>query len=191
MLGGVQIPQTARMTLQQINSRTYQPLDWVTIASIDPAAQQHQGALFLHTLAVTSGNLNFLEGCYHAYSPAAAPFPGVIISTGTEDYFDSAFYFNGGQFHYENAGFTHFSSNTTTVTLSAYRVHDADPIFFNEGFRFMWRNGDVVDNRGFKCIVDQGGQIVGSPTKSQVTSYAWIYIWWERGDKETETGRET
>jgi len=176
-VGGVMIPSTSRMILQQLNSAVYAPLDWVTIASIDESAAQHQGALFFHTLAVTSGNLNFLEGCYHAYSPASAPFPGVIISTGTEDYFDSAFYFNGGIFHAENSGYTHYSSNSTTVTLSAYRLHDSDPIFFNQGFRFMWRNGDVVDSRGFKCIVDQGGQTVGGPTKSQVDSYAWVYVW--------------
>ena len=27
--------------------------------------------------------LNFLEGCYHMYDPADAPFPGVLLSTGT------------------------------------------------------------------------------------------------------------
>jgi len=38
------------------------------------------------------GNLNFLEGCFHSYSPYNKPFPGVVLSTGTEDYFDSAWY---------------------------------------------------------------------------------------------------
>lgn len=39
------------------------------------------GMLFMSTLVVQSGNLNFLEGCYHAYSPATAPYPGVLMST--------------------------------------------------------------------------------------------------------------
>lgn len=56
-------------------------------------------------------------------------------------------------------------------------MHDIDPIFFTDGFRFEWRNGDVVDDRGFKCIVDQGGHVVGSPTQSIVSSYTWVYVW--------------
>ncbi|CAF1423566.1 unnamed protein product [Adineta steineri] len=59
----------------------------------------------------------------------------------------------------------------------SYRMHDLDPVFFTNGFRFDWRNGDVVDDRGFKCIVDKGGHVVGSPTQSNVTSYAWVYVW--------------
>lgn len=95
----------------------------------------------MHTLSVFSGNLNFLEGdadplhvvllshvtgCYHAYAPYNAPYPGIVLSTGTEDYFDSAWYFNGGEFHLENAGFTHIQQNgankmSPNVTFSAYR----------------------------------------------------------------------
>ena len=49
------------------------------------------GLVYMTTLAVTSGNLNFLEACYHLHTPHDAPFPGVVLSTGTEDYFDSAY----------------------------------------------------------------------------------------------------
>ena len=42
------------------------------------------------TLAVQSGDLNFLEGCFHAYTPYNQSYPGTLLSTGTEDYFDSA-----------------------------------------------------------------------------------------------------
>jgi hypothetical protein len=50
-------------------------------------------------------------------------------------------------------------------------MHDIDPIFFTNSFRFEWKNGDVIDNRGFKCIVDQGGDVIETPTQSIVTSY--------------------
>jgi hypothetical protein len=56
-------------------------------------------------------------------------------------------------------------------------MHDLDPIFFYNGFRFEWRNGDVVDHRGFKCIVDKGGYAAVQATESIVTSYAWVYVW--------------
>ncbi len=171
---GVQLPPTARLTLQKIENQVFDPLAWVPIVDIPTG----HGLLFSHTLAITSGNLNFLEGCYHAYVHHDRDFPGLIVSTGTEDYYDSAYYFNAGQFHFENAGYTHFKQlDNGGVEWSAYRMHDLDPIFFTNGFRFEWRNGDVVDDRGFKCIVDQGGHVVGSPTQSNVTSYAWVYVW--------------
>ncbi len=171
---GFQLPPTARLTLHKIENQTFAPLAWVPVVDIPSG----HGLLLSHTLAVTSGNLNFLEGCYHAYPQYDQPFPGVIVSTGTEDYYDSAYYFNAGQFHFENSGYTHFKQvSSNLLEWSAYRMHDLDPIFFTNGFRFMWRNGDVNDDRGFKCITDQGGHVVGSPTQSNVTSYAWVYTW--------------
>jgi hypothetical protein len=171
---GFQLPPTARLTLHKIENQTFAPLAWVPIVDIPSG----HGLLLSHTLAVTSGNLNFLEGCYHAYPQHDQPFPGLIVSTGTEDYYISAYYFNAGQFHFENSGYTHFKQvSSNLLEWSAYRMHDLDPIFFTNGFRFMWRNGDVNDDRGFKCITDQGGHVVGSPTQSNVTSYAWVYTW--------------
>ena len=40
-------------------------------------------------------------------SPHDAPFPGVVLSTGTEDFFDSAYYFDGGPFRFPVSGLTH------------------------------------------------------------------------------------
>ena len=36
---------------------------------------------------------------------------GMLLSTGMEDYYDSAFYFNGGGFHDPVAGLTHKPGN--------------------------------------------------------------------------------
>ena len=41
------------------------PLDFLDIAHVDSG----HGLMFMSTLAVRSGNLNFLEGCFHAYTP--------------------------------------------------------------------------------------------------------------------------
>ena len=86
-------------------------------------------------LAVESANKNFLEACYHLFTPHDQAFPGTVLSTGTEDYFDSACklhddhhaqhlcvskqpnvigatdYFDGGTFRFPVAGETHV--NTT------------------------------------------------------------------------------
>ncbi|CAF3373254.1 unnamed protein product [Rotaria socialis] len=171
---GFQLPSNARLVLHKIENQTFHPISWVPLVDIPSG----QGLLFAHTLAVISGNLNFLEGCYHAYTKYQDEFPGLIVSTGTEDYFDSAFYFNAGQYHNEISGYTHYKELSNNVyEWSAYRVHDLDPIFFTNGFRFHWRNGDVIDENGYKCILNQGGSIVGAPTQSIVTSYTWTYIW--------------
>lgn len=103
-------------------------------------------------------------------------FPGTILSTGTEDYFDSAWYFNAGEFHLPVAGFTHLET-TGGIKWSAYRFHEMDPLIFNNGFKLVWRNGDTVDPSGIKCMMETGGGIVGTPTASNVTSYAWVYTW--------------
>ena len=171
---GLTLPNSARLILQKIENRSYEALDFVTVANITTG----QGFLLSHTLAVSSISINFIEGCYHAYTEYNQPFPGEVISTGTEDYFDSAFTFDAGQFHFEVSGFTHFKKQDNgTFELSAYRMHDMDPIFFTDGFRFVWRNGDLLDDKGVKCMLESGGHPAGSPAKSIVTSYAWIYVW--------------
>ena len=36
-------------------------------------------------------NFNFMEGCFHLYDDRHSDWPGMLLSTGMEDYFDSAF----------------------------------------------------------------------------------------------------
>lgn len=103
-------------------------------------------------------------------------FPGTVLSTGTEDYFDSAWYFNAGEFRLPVSGFTHYETPTnTSVNWSAYRFHQMDPLAFDDGFAYVWRNGDANDPAGMKCNMQVGGNVVGSPTLSSVTAYVWVY----------------
>jgi len=171
-IGGFAVPPTAKMNLIKFN-QVVQPLAWVPIADLPNA----RGLFFMHTLSVQSGNLNFLEGCYHLYTPYNMSFPGTVLSTGTEDYFDSGWYFNAGEFRLPVSGYTHYGSANGQVTLSAYRFHEMDPLLFDNGIRFVWRNGDAVDPAGQKCYMETGGRVVGSPTQSNVLTYAWVYTW--------------
>eukprot|EP01113_Clastostelium_recurvatum_P035244 TRINITY_DN488_c0_g1_i1.p1 TRINITY_DN488_c0_g1~~TRINITY_DN488_c0_g1_i1.p1 ORF type:complete len:437 (+),score=110.68 TRINITY_DN488_c0_g1_i1:126-1436(+) len=174
-VGDVQVPTTAKLNLFKINAQQFNPLQWVTLANI-PSGQGTKGVFFMHTIAVSSGNLNFLEGCYHAYVNGEA-FPGTLLSTGTEDYFDSAWYFNSGEFHLPVSGYTHYDTAAPGINWSAYRFHEMDPLQFSDGLQFVWRNGDAYDASGIKCLIDQGGKPAGSPTVSTVTTYAWVYTW--------------
>jgi len=170
-IGDIAVPYNAKLKLQVFN-RSVDPLEWIPIADVPKGS----GLFFMHSIAVSSGNLNFLEGCYHQYSPYNQNFPGTLLSSGTEDYFDSAWYFDGGEFWLPVSGFTHYSETKKGVTWSAYRFHEMDPLPFTEGFKLVWRNGDVLDPAGLKCFA-QTGQIVGNPTVSQVIVYAWVYVW--------------
>jgi len=171
--GTVKIPSNAKLRLTRIENVKYNSLDLVTLAE----AKTGQGVVIYHNLAVQSGNMNFLEGCYHWLTPDAPEFPGVVLSTGTEDYYDSGWYFDAGPFHLPTAGLTHLVNiQGQPVTFSAYRFHEADPLTFSNGFSFVWRNGDNVDASGIKCLTIPG-KAVGSPTASQVWSQVWYYTW--------------
>ena len=80
------------------------------------------GVIWGHTLGI-EGNPRFtyLEGCFHLVTPftqaasgsqeqmlgLSANFPGVTLSTGMEDYYDSSFYFHAGIFQLPVSGVTH------------------------------------------------------------------------------------
>jgi len=172
VIGGKTLPTTAKMNQVRINN-TYQALDWVPLVNVSSGP----GAHWMVTMAAESGNENFLEGCIHAYFDGDTEFPGVVLATGTEDYFDSAWYFNAGQFHLPVSGFTHLQMNNTYVAWSAYRFHDKDPLFWKNGFQLIWRIGDRDDNANMKCHVITGGYIAGNPTASKINAYAWYYTW--------------
>jgi len=169
--GGVEIPSTAKLLLQRVE-KVVKPLEWVPVADVPKGS----GVFFMHTLFVQSNNLNFLEGCYHQYSPYNQEFPGTVLSTGTEDYFDSGWYFNAGGFTMPVSGMTHLQTTSNTAAVSAYRFHEADPLPFDSGLLIHWRNGDTVDPAGRKCY-SINGAMVGTPGASNVTSYGWVYVW--------------
>ena len=173
-IGGVTIPQHARL-LQFVTNATIPPLEVVDLASV-PAGTS--GLLFMHVISGAAENPNSLEGCYHLFSPPTAPWPGTLLSTGTEDFFDSAYYFDGGEYRLPVDGLTEESFGRA-VTFSAYRFHEEDPILFDDGMRFTWRNGDLTDASGNKCFVAPGqqGQVNGHPSPIALRAYAWVYVW--------------
>jgi hypothetical protein len=170
-IGGVPIPQAAKL-LQFRTDGLYQPLEFINLVDLPTG----KGLFFMHTLSVSSKNLNFLEACYHQFSPYTQSWPGTVLSTGTEDFFDSAFYFDGGEFRLPVSGFTHYEQNPN-VTWSAYRFHEEDPLQFNNGYKLVWRIGDMYDKSGIKCLIKTGGAVVGTPSASYVKAYAWVYTW--------------
>jgi len=62
----------------------------------------------------------------------------------------------------------------------ARRFHDMDELPFADGFKLVWRVGDLDDPvSGHKCFIEnpKDGRVVGSPTASNVTAYGFAYVW--------------
>ena len=169
-IGDISIPPTARMKLIQHKNVTLQPLEFIDLVNV-----QSKGMLFLTMMQVRSTNFAFMEGCFHFYNNKQyVDWPGMLLSTGMEDYYDSAFYFNGGTFHLPVSGSTFM--NSSKGQWSGYRFHEMDPIVYSNGMRLQWRNGDVTDEAtGLKCTLQTGGIVNGKLGVSQLTSLMWVY----------------
>jgi hypothetical protein len=125
-------------------------------------------------------SINTLEGCWHAYSPPNVPFPGsFLLGTGAEDYPESAYYFSAGPWRGPTSGLTVKEEEPfdPISRVSFYKLHHKDPFFFNDGFRFQWRNGDVTDPAtGEKCTAIKG-DVIGTPSTANVSTLVYAYVW--------------
>eukprot|EP00054_Salpingoeca_dolichothecata_P009815 m.55254 g.55254 ORF g.55254 m.55254 type:complete len:159 (+) comp18615_c0_seq2:1156-1632(+) len=138
----------------------------------------------LHNKISTQSPL-FSQGCFHLYTPYNQSFPGEIMATGTEDMFNSGYYFiNAYPQHLPFSGFTFnenfkqpYGSFESGLKWSVYRIFNRDVVAFENGVRFQWRNGDVSIPGLGKCRQQGQGPPVGSPTASFVRSLSWAYVW--------------
>ena len=112
------LPTSARLRSVR-HTGTYPPMSFVPLLDV-PRGQA--GAVLLTSLSVGSATENFLEGCMRARIDNANT--TTLLSSGTEDYFQSAFYFNAGTYQFSEAGLTHLNNSgvegdPTRWTLSA------------------------------------------------------------------------
>lgn len=178
-LNGVVIPKSARLITQQ-NAHHLEALDYYNLVDVHTGS----GAVVMTTLAIVSGDANFMEGCFHFFSPQNATFPGQIMATGTEDYYDSGYYFiDAFPLHLPSTGFTYneqvpnYGGYASAMKWSAYRMHTVDQLLFSDGGKLSWRNGDVAIPGQGKCHHPTEGTPVGNPTDSYVHSLAYVYVW--------------
>ena len=157
-IGGVKLPDNARLKLYTHMAQTIKPLQEFDLASTKSA-----GALYQVTIAAQSeGNLNFLEAQMRAYIDGAAE--PLMLSSGLEDYFLGTYYFNRGKYYNPVAGLTHL--NEKDNSFSAYRFHDDDPVFFQKSLRLTCRCGEKV-----------GDRVAGDPKPTTYWTYTWVYEW--------------
>ena len=204
----IPVPPSARMTLQRNDLALHQPLEYVHLLDI-PAGQS--GLVFQTSFGVENQPVGgpdvgagYIEGCFNFYPTAQTPFPGVVVGTGVEDFFDSAFYF-GAATHYGAQTFTgaqtgltyfHRSNATGTERLSGYRFHITDPLAFTDGAKMVWKVGGAdnttKDGRVTKCgapyAARDSPRLRGALPQSRrpaasvlsavnMTSYVWALTW--------------
>jgi len=167
-LGGVRLPEKARLKLYKLENYTARPLEEMALCDV-----KGNGALYQVTMAAKGlrkledasqrlKDLSFMEACMRAYIGGARE--PLFLSSGLEDYFLGTYYFNKGRYATPVAGLTHFDSNEHE--FSAYRFHEDDPVFFQNGLRLTCRCGEKI-----------GSKIFHDPPPTRYTTYVWLYQW--------------
>ena len=173
ILGDLILPKTARLYVYKNENKMLTPLEFITLANVTGTA----GALYQVTIAAVSTDYNYLEACVRAKidnDPTT-----MFLSSGTEDFFLSAYYFNKGPYHFDNSGLT---CKDGKGRMSAYKFFENDPMLFTKSLQLMWRcgetaNGDVGCPNDYPPPKDAGVGKIEQPmlANTNVTTYTWIY----------------
>jgi len=167
---GVTLPPQAKLVQYATVNQTLPRLEFIDFVNTNTT-----GLVYMHFFQGESTSPNFMEGCYRAFYGGNTV--QSLISTGFEDYYQSAYYFAAGPYRQAGVGATVVSIEKPYTKISGYKVHETDPLWFAPGgFRLTWRNGDTQSKAGLKCM-DPDGAVVGNPANTTVTSFTWVYEW--------------
>lgn len=129
---------------------------WQDLLNVDNALSGVLGGVYSR-LQGGDRTWNFLEGNVQVLTDGASD--PIYESSGTEDYFNNAWYFQTGVIFADQSGCTCYDPSRSTV--GAYRFHLDDPIPFDRALRVRWQNGNSDEAR------------VTNPTN--VRSHVWYY----------------
>lgn len=116
-----------------------------------------------------------MEGCFHIVN--GADNRTQFLSSGTEDYFLSASYFDEGPFAGTEAGLTWRGGGGD---LSAYKTHQRDLLPFHGGMQFVWRNnedGQSCPNRWPQASRPRSPSAGLRTGPMNLTSIVYYYAW--------------
>ena len=203
-VGSIALPPTVpwqmRLRKFQVHVNHVQPLQFVDFVNYTSTSdgEDSGGALLMMVLVLSPGpgadselgaglQGGATEGCFRAYTERTGPnsqWPGLLLATGTEDYFDDAYTFEStlderpGQhtFYEEDAGLSHASLAGGHGLSSMFRLHHNDPLYFRGKFELVWRDGGMTrpSDRSRKCLLQSGG--VGEGCVSSVFSLSFACI---------------
>lgn len=163
-IGGVRLPQTARMKLYKLQDHRAKPLEEFALCDVKGAGALYQVTMAAKALRQSGSwkDLSYMEACVRAYEADATE--PLFLSSGLEDYFLGTYYFNKGRYYTPIAGLTHLDKKDNS--FSAYRFHEDDPLFFQDGLRLTCRCGETLE-----------GETLHDPPETEYTTYVWLYQW--------------
>eukprot|EP00759_Apiculatamorpha_spiralis_P032642 PhF_6_TR3410/c0_g1_i3/m.4925 len=129
VFGDFILPPTARVRILENVTLGLKPLDYITLS---PGASA--GTLILSSQEVQSTDLNYLEGCVRVFIDGSNT--PQFLSSGTEDYYLSASYFDEGRFTTPLSGLTYLNGAATAM----YKTHERDPVMWTKYFQIAFRN---------------------------------------------------
>lgn len=172
VLGDLILPKTSRLRVYKNENKLLVPFEFLTLADVTGTA----GALYQVTIAANSSDFNYLEACVRANIDGDQT---TWLSSGTEDFFLSAYYFNKGSYHFDNAGLTYTDGKGK---MSAYKFFENDPLFFTKSLTLTWRCGETINGpqgcpNDYPPPGDSNDENVTSPNlaNTTVTTYTWVY----------------
>lgn len=162
---GVRLPDAARLRLYRLECYRAKLLEEFTLCDVPGS-----GALYQVTLAAAGDKVSgtwedqsYQEGCVRAYFGGSKQ--PTFLSSGLEDYFVSSGYFHHRKlFQTAVSGLTHLDVEKNR--FAAYRFHDHDPVFFQNGLRLTLRCGEALD-----------GRIFHKAPAATYDVYSWVYQW--------------
>lgn len=132
--GEYALPDQARLRTFTVDNVSVAVEQELSIVATDAGTA---GALAMTYMDAAGPDLSFLEGCVRMYTPGAAD--PMFLSSGTEDFYLSASYWDEDVFNSPLAGCTWKDANGA---VSAYRTFSRDPIFWASGVNITMRNNE-------------------------------------------------
>ncbi|XP_065185125.1 uncharacterized protein LOC135815717 [Sycon ciliatum] len=185
VVGEYELPSNTRLRLYKAENVTMEPLEYLTAAAT-PA--NTSGWLYQVTFGGSSSDFSYLEGCFRVEIDDK---PIQYLSSGTEDFFLSASYFNAGIFHSDHSGLT---CKQGPGTMSAYKFFEEDPVVFSSSMKLLWRNGEwayhgqapgacpvtaqqnaAPDYRLTRHNLTDSHTAALGYNQASITMYAWVY----------------
>ena len=191
-VGSFELPNRTRLRVYK-QDKVVAPFDFVTLSN----TINKSGMLFLVTFDIHSDTATFMEGCVRANIDNSDEI--TFLSSGMEDFFLSAYYFNDGSYEGFQSGLTYKFENASGygyTQVVAYKFFLDDPILFRNSFQLIWRNNEMLG--GEKGCPDrfpaylkgegkhtetfpgkkrQWASMNTAPKKAYIQSYVWVYEW--------------
>jgi hypothetical protein len=133
VIGDLELPPQAKLKVHRFNSLTTEG-ELITLMNVSAGTSGAVLSVRFDAKTTTSG-YGYLEACMRALIDGATS--PLFLSSGAEDYFLSAYYFNEGEFKTPNSGLTYYDGKGV---LSVYKIHDRDPLLWDNGFALVFRN---------------------------------------------------